>query len=99
MKRVSENYIYLFRHGQTTYNRDHRFTGFIDAKLTKKGIAHAKTIAKKLKGKKFEIAIHTRLSRSKDTLKYVLKFHPECKTLLEDDRVIERSYGELQGML
>jgi len=91
--------IYLFRHGQTTYNRDHRFTGFKDAKLTKKGITHAKTIAKKLKTKKFQVAIHTRLSRSKDTLKPVLKNHPECKVIIEDDRVIERSYGDLSGTL
>jgi broad specificity phosphatase PhoE len=67
--------IYLFRHGQTTYNRDKRFTGFQDAKLTAKGRAHARTIAKKLKNKKFQVAIHTRLSRSKDTLAPVLKMH------------------------
>ncbi len=89
--------IYLFRHGESEYNRDHRFTGWKDAKLTLKGEKHAKIIAKKLRGKKFEVAIHTRLSRSKDTLKPVLKYHPECKKILKDDRMIERSYGILAG--
>lgn len=89
--------IYLFRHGKTTYNRDGRFTGSFDAKLTDEGRKHARKIAQELKDKKFQVAIHTHLSRSKDTLKPVLKFHPECKTILEDDRMIERSYGELQG--
>ncbi len=89
--------IYLFRHGQTTFNRDGRFTGFKDSKLTAEGRKHAKIIAKKLKNKKFEVAIRTRLSRSKDTLKPVLKFHPECKIVLEDDRMIERGYGNLSG--
>jgi 2,3-bisphosphoglycerate-dependent phosphoglycerate mutase len=89
--------IYLFRHGQSTYNRDGRFTGQSEARLTEKGKNHARKIARELKDKKFGIAIHTRLSRSKDTLKPVLKFHPECKTILEDDRMIERSYGELEG--
>jgi len=89
--------IYLFRHGQTTYNRDGRFTGSKDSKLTKKGKQHAKTIAKKLKNKKFQVAIRTHLSRSKDTLAPVLKDHPECIFIIEDDRMIERSYGELQG--
>ncbi|MCK5449642.1 histidine phosphatase family protein [Candidatus Pacearchaeota archaeon] len=89
--------IYLFRHGQTTFNRDGRFTGQMEARLTVEGRRHAETIARKLKGEKFQVAIHTRLSRSKDTLKPVLKFHPECKFILEDDRMIERSYGELQG--
>jgi bisphosphoglycerate-dependent phosphoglycerate mutase family 1 len=90
--------IYLFRHGLSTYNRDHRFTGWHDAKLTKEGIEHAKIIAKKLKNKKFEVAVHTSLSRSKETLKHVLIFHPECHLILEDDRMIERSYGVLEGM-
>ncbi len=89
--------IYLFRHGQTTFNRDGRFTGQMEARLTTKGQEHAKKIAKKLKDKKFEVAIRTRLSRSKATLKPVLKLHPECKIIFEDDRMIERSYGDLQG--
>ncbi|MEA3248314.1 MAG: histidine phosphatase family protein [Nanoarchaeota archaeon] len=89
--------IYLFRHGQTTFNRDGRFTGQMEARLTDEGKKHAKTIAKKLKNKKFQVAIRTHLSRSKNTLKPVLKYHPECKLILEDDRMIERSYGELQG--
>ena len=87
----------MFRHGKTTFNRDGRFTGFKDARLTAEGRKHAETIARKLKGKKFGIAIRTRLSRSKDTLKSVLKFHPECKIILADDRMIERSYGDLEG--
>jgi broad specificity phosphatase PhoE len=90
--------IYLFRHGKTTFNRDGRFTGWMDSKLTAEGRKHATTIAKKLKNKKFEVAIRTHLSRSKDTLKPVLEFHPECRIILEDDRMIERSYGELQGV-
>jgi bisphosphoglycerate-dependent phosphoglycerate mutase len=27
----------------------------------------------------------------------VLKYHPECKKIITDDRMIERSYGRLQG--
>lgn len=89
--------IYLFRHGQTTFNRDQKFTGFANPALTKLGIKQAQKVARKLKGKKFEVAFHTRLKRSKDTLKEVLKYHPECKVLLEDDRMIERNYGDLNG--
>ena len=33
--------IYLFRHGQTYFNRDHKFTGWKDSKLTLKGIKDA----------------------------------------------------------
>jgi len=89
--------IYIFRHGQTYYNRSHRFTGFIDSHLTPKGIQDAKKIAQKLKGKKFQVAFQTHLSRSKDTLKPVLQYHPECTKVIVDDRMIERDYGSLKG--
>ena len=89
--------IYLFRHGLTYYNERHIFSGWKDAKLSPKGIKQAKIIAKKLKNKKFQVAYQTTLSRSKDTLKEVLKYHPECKEIITDDRMIERNYGSLQG--
>ena len=90
--------IYLFRHGQTNYNKKKIFTGWKDSKLTSLGIKQAQVVGKKLKGKKFQVAFYTRLSRSKDTLKEVLKGHSECIRLIEDDRMIERSYGDLSGM-
>jgi 2,3-bisphosphoglycerate-dependent phosphoglycerate mutase len=89
--------IFLFRHGQTTFNRDAKFTGFIDAPLTSTGRNDAKIVALRLKDKDIHTAFHTSLSRSQDTLKEVLKFHPECKNLMQDDRMIERSYGKLAG--
>jgi 2,3-bisphosphoglycerate-dependent phosphoglycerate mutase len=88
--------IYLFRHGQSHYNKHQWFTGWIDSKMTKKGYENARDMAKKLKNKKIGIAYHTKLSRSKNTLKEVLKFHPECKEVIEDNRMIERCYGKLQ---
>lgn len=90
--------IYLFRHGQTYFNKNHMFTGFKDSKLTPLGVRQAKVLAKKLRNKRFEVAFQTRLSRSKDTLKEVLAYHPECEVILTDDRIIERSYGRLAGM-
>ena len=89
--------IYLFRHGQTYYNQSGRFTGDIDSHLTTQGIKDAKKIAEKLKGKKINYAFQTHLSRSRDTLKYVLRYHLECKKIIEDDRMMERDYGKLKG--
>ncbi len=89
--------IYLFRHGKTFFNIKGIFTGWKDAKLAPEGIKNAKKIAEILKKKKFSAAFQTRLSRSRDTLKYVLKFHPECRKIITDNRMIERSYGILEG--
>jgi broad specificity phosphatase PhoE len=63
--------IYLFRHGQTYYNRDKIFTGWKDSKLTPLGIRQAKRIANKLKKKKIDVAYQTRLSRSTGCLKEI----------------------------
>ena len=97
IKPIENNKIYLFRHGKTKNNERGFFTGQSESKLTSRGIKDAKKVAKKLKDKKFAIAIHTSLSRSKDTLKEVLKFHPECKKMIQDNRMTERSYGDLEG--
>ena len=90
--------VYLFRHGETTFNRDGRFTGWLDPHLTALGRRQAEKIAKKLKDKKFQVAFCTSLKRSIESLKPVLKGHPECKKIIKDDRMIERNYGDLNGI-
>jgi len=89
--------LYIFRHGQTYYNKNKYFTGWKDSKLTPQGHKDAETIAKKLKGEQIDLAFCSHLTRSKETLKTVLKYHPECKKTIVDDRIIERCYGDLQG--
>ena len=88
--------IYLFRHGQTHFNLRKRFTGWMDADWTAKGKKNACITAKKLKNKHIGVAFETSLIRSKHTLKEVLKFHPECRFVFRDDRMMERCYGDLQ---
>jgi len=90
-------HIYVFRHGETYYNRSRRFTGRVNSRLTPKGIKQSSIIAEKLRKKTFQIAFKTNLSRSSDSLKIVLKYHPECEKVIVDDRMIERAYGDLEG--
>ena len=88
--------IYLFRHGQTEYNEKGLFTGWTDVPLSKNGVKDAKKVAKKLEKKKIDIAFCSSLKRSRQTLREVLKHHPECKIVMIDDRIVERHYGDLQ---
>jgi bisphosphoglycerate-dependent phosphoglycerate mutase family 1 len=88
--------IYLFRHGRTEYNVKGLFTGHKHTRLTWRGRMDAKKVARKLKRKDFSVAIHTKLPRSKETLKFILKYHKDVKILV-DNRMIERSYGILEG--
>ena len=89
-------HIYIFRHGETFFNRSKRFTGWVNSSLTPEGIEHANLIAEKLREKELQIGFRTSLSRSSNSLKIVLRYHPECKRVIVDDRMIERSYGDLE---
>jgi len=89
-------HIYIFRHGETNFNRSKRFSGWVNSRLTPKGLEQANLISEMLKEKTFQIAVKTSLSRSSNSLKIVLKHHPECKKVIVDDRMIERSYGDLE---
>ena len=89
--------IYLFRHGQTHFNKRKMFTGWLDATWTGKGRRNARAVARKLKSKRIDVAFSSNLTRSKETLKEVLKYHPECLAAYRDDRMLERCYGKLQG--
>lgn len=93
------HHIYLFRHGETYYNRSRRFTGRRNSRLTPQGIRQTEVIAEKLRDKTFNIAFQTSLSRSSDSLRIVLRYHLECQQIVVDDRMIERSYGDLEGKL
>lgn len=92
-------HIYLFRHGETYFNRSKRFTGRINSRLNPNGVEQANLIAEKLKEKKFQMAFKTSLSRSSDSLEIVLRYHPECRNVIVDDRMIERSYGVFERSL
>jgi len=93
-----ECYIYLFRHGTTKDNSRGRFSGHRQTSLNLKGKEDAKIVALRLKNAKIHVAYRSSLKRSGQTLKEVLKYHPECKEVIIDDRIIERDYGDVTGM-
>lgn len=88
--------IYLFRHGRTFFNQQHRFTGWKNSRLSPAGFKDAKAIASQLKSKKIDLAFTSDLIRAQQTLREVLKYHRFTKILV-DKRLRERSYGSLQG--
>ena len=88
--------LYLFRHGETYDNKRRVFSGWRQSRLTKTGIKQGEFLAKKLRNKKVDLMIQSRLIRSKHTAKIILKYHPNTK-VETDDRIIERNYGDLMG--
>ncbi|MBN1169288.1 histidine phosphatase family protein [Candidatus Woesebacteria bacterium] len=88
--------LYVITHCQSCYNKHHIFTGLIDSVLTPDGHKHAQDLAQKLRKKRIGLFYTSPLTRSKQTLQHIKKYHPEAQVII-DKRIIERDYGELSG--
>lgn len=91
----------LIRHGQSTWNKENRFTGWKDVDLTEQGLAEAKRAAKQLSeaGLSFDIAFTSMLKRAIRTLWTVLDDMDLMYIPVERSyRLNERHYGALQGL-
>ena len=90
--------IFVFRHGQTTDNKTHTFSGLRQSDLTPEGIEEAKGIGEKLKDEKVTKAYQSDLIRSQHTLELVLNGYHEAVEIVTDPRLKERDYGDLTGL-
>ena len=93
--------IVLLRHGESTWNKDNRFTGWTDVDLTEKGIADANQagILLKEKGFHFDKAYTSFLKRAVKTLNCVLdKMDQDWIPVEKSWRLNEKHYGALQGL-
>ena len=84
--------IYVLRHGQTVLNVQGKFQGRIDTELTEVGINQVKKSEAELKKISFDKVFVSPLKRAIDTAKIVTN-----KELTIDNRLIERSFGALEG--
>ena len=91
----------LIRHGQSIWNLENRFTGWVDVDLSDRGLREARDAGKTMlsKGYRFDVAMTSLLKRSIRTLWLILdemdQMHLPVKT---DWRLNERHYGALQGL-
>jgi 2,3-bisphosphoglycerate-dependent phosphoglycerate mutase len=89
----------LIRHGQSAWNLENKFTGWVDVELTAKGIEEAKNAGKKLEDYSFDLAFTSGLKRAKETLKIVLQESHQAEiATFQDIALNERMYGDLQGL-
>lgn len=91
----------LLRHGQSQWNLDNRFTGWVDVDLTDKGRTEAFAAGELMReeGLQFDVAYTSVLLRAIRTLNIALdameqQWIPELKSW----RLNERHYGALQGL-
>jgi len=89
----------LLRHGESQWNLENRFTGWVDVPLSSKGQQEAKAAGQKLAGITFDRAYTSVLKRAIDTLTIVLEVTGQTGIPIEKDKALnERMYGELQGL-
>jgi len=89
----------MFRHGQSVWNLENKFTGWIDVELSPKGIEEAKAAGEKLKGLHFDYAYSSVLRRAQDTLTIALETAGISGVPTKYDKALnERMYGDLQGL-
>ena len=89
----------LLRHGESQWNLENRFTGWIDVPLSTRGEEEARNAGEKLKGYRFNRAFTSVLIRANDTLRIVLEVTGQPSIPVEHDQALnERHYGDLQGL-
>jgi 2,3-bisphosphoglycerate-dependent phosphoglycerate mutase len=91
----------LLRHGESTWNKENRFTGWTDVDLSEKGLEEARDAGLILRGEEygFDIAYTSVLKRAIRTLWIVMdEMDLMWIPVIRDWRLNERHYGALQGL-
>ncbi len=88
----------LIRHGQSLWNLENRFTGWVDVPLTQQGRDEARRAGERLKGLPIDVAYTSALSRAQNTLQIILETLALDVPVIRDQALNERHYGDLQGL-
>lgn len=91
----------LLRHGESTWNKENRFTGWVDCPLSEDGEEEAKAAGVLLKeeGISFDMAYTSSLKRAIKTLWIALEEMDQMYIpVVNNWRFNERHYGALQGL-
>ena len=94
------SYLILIRHGQSRWNYENRFTGWVDINLATEGIQEAKLSGELIKklNINFETVFSSIQKRSKKTLEIILDILNEKNIKINEAwELNERNYGDLSG--
>ena len=89
--------IFLVRHGETDWNKNHRFQGRTDIPLNPVGRAQAQALALALKGVPLTAIHSSPLKRAIETARTIRAYHPTTP-VIEELGLIEMDLGEFDGM-
>jgi len=96
----------LIRHGESIWNKENRFTGWMDIPLSEKGKNEAKKAGKALKGCVFDEIFVSHLTRAIDTMHIILQtmdekrtqtiYHVDDPEILKRENSSQKNYNELR---
>ena len=89
--------LYLLRHGETSWNRSHRFQGRIDIALNEFGRELAAITRRAMPPIDFDRVYCSPLSRAVETARIFLDGRYRLDDIIKDDRLTEISFGEYEG--
>ena len=89
----------LLRHGQSVWNKENKFTGWVDVDLSEQGVTEAKQAGKLLEDYEFDFVFTSVLKRAQKTAELALASnHSQNYEIFENQALNERHYGSLQGL-
>ncbi len=90
----------LIRHGQSIWNSENRFTGWVDVDLSEKGVREAETAGLLIKNENilFDFYYTSLLKRASRTLEIILEKIGEKRKFTKAWELNERHYGSLTGL-
>ena len=94
------SFLILIRHGQSIWNLENKFTGWVDVDLSEQGKIEAEKAGTLIKEKKIEINFYYSSSqlRANNTLKIIQKILNDQKKFSKAWQLNERHYGSLTGL-
>jgi uncharacterized phosphatase len=87
----------LLRHGQTDWNIEFLLQGVTDIPMNETGIEQIKMAAKAIKAEDWDIVLTSPLSRARQTAE-IIADHVGFPKIVEKELLIERSFGEAEGL-
>jgi 2,3-bisphosphoglycerate-dependent phosphoglycerate mutase len=96
---MAQGTLILVRHGQSQWNLENRFTGWVDVPLSPVGEEEARKAGELLRGYHFDHAFTSALTRAQETLRIILETTGQTDVPTDRDQALnERMYGDLQGL-
>ena len=94
---MTETYFGLLRHGQTDWNINFLLQGVTDIPMNETGVEQVRLAAKAIQLEDWDVVLTSPLTRAKQTAE-IIASHVGFDEVIEQELLIERSFGEAEGL-